>query len=205
MKFPLPPALVTVLWLTSASSAGAGPNNEAATAVPEPSLVLTIEEKALSAWASTKSAVGSFLSAFLPPSPAEFATRIGNHETEFWSLLADAGYRIKEVETSVGLVPGVSATFQIAREMSESDREFLERRLDGFAKRDGSVVARLQRSIINVLLEAAETEVYRIETLDVVMLPLPKARFVLTPTDRLYDGDHQSILRAIDTLKRHAS
>jgi hypothetical protein len=198
------PVLLAAVWLQTAPVA-AGNVPEPPAQVTDPPLILTIEEKALSAWAATKAAVASFFSAFLPPTPTEFAHRIGSQESEFWSLLADAGYRIQKVETTVGLVPGVSATFQVAREMSESDREFLERRLDGHARRDGGMMARLQRSIVNVLLEAAETGVYRVEKLEVVLLPLPRASFVLTPTEKMRDVDHDSILRAIESLKRHTS
>lgn len=198
------PALLAALWF-QAGAALAGTMPEPPAQVVEPPLILTIEEKAQSFWTSTKSAVASFFSAFVPPTPTEFANRIGNQESEFWSLLADAGYRIEKVETTVGLVPGVSATFQNAREMSESDREHLERRLDGHARRDGSMVARLQRSIVNVLLEAAETGIYRVEKLEVTLLPLPKASFVLMPTERMRDVDHETILKAIDSLKRHAA
>jgi hypothetical protein len=166
------------------------------------SLAITIEEKMGSAWYATKSAAASFFSAFSPPSPVDLANRIGSQENEFWVLLSDAGYRIKEVETTMGIIPGLSASFTYARELSDSDREFLEQRLDAHAKRNGGVSGRLQRAIVSVLLEASETGKYKVEQLDVTFLPLPKARFILTPIGGPEAPDNAAILRAIERLRR---
>lgn len=198
---------ILIVWLAASAFALAG---EVAAAEPSPPksevpLVLTIEEKVSTLWDDTRTALSSFFSMFVPPSPLELANRIDSPDSEFWSLLSDAGYQVKEIESSVGVVPEVSATFQVMREMSDSDREFLERRLDSHARRDGGLTARLQRLIVNVILEASESGHYRIEKLEVVLLPLPKARFVLTPVEGVRDIHQQAILHAIDQLKKKSN
>jgi hypothetical protein len=201
-RFMLPCLLV---FLLSPFGARANPNNYDMHIVPmatSSSLAITIEEKMGSAWYATKSAVASFFAAFSPPSPVDLANRIGSQENEFWVLLSDAGYRIKEVETTMGIIPGLSASFTYARELSDSDREFLEQRLDAHAKRNSGVSARLQRAIVSILLEASETGKYKVDQLDVTFLPLPKARFVLTPIGGPEAPDNAAILRAIEGLRR---
>jgi hypothetical protein len=194
-----------IVALLAPHNARANQNNYDMHIVPmatSSSLAITIEEKMGSAWYATKTAVTSFFAAFAPPSPVDLANRIGSHENEFWVLLGDAGYRIKEVETTMGIIPGISASFTYSRELSDSDREFLEQRLDAHAKRNSGVTARLQRAIVSILLEASETGKYKVEQLDVTFLPLPKARFVLTPIDSPGAPDNAAILRAIEALRR---
>jgi hypothetical protein len=164
----------TLLWGSQSYANG--------TASAQPGFIVTIERQAQSWWEWASTGVNSMLTFFLPPSPAEVARRLDSEASVFWSLLADAGYDLEEVETSTGVLPGVSATFRMARELTEADREAVERHLDELARQDSGPIAGLQRSVILMLLEAAETNTFRVVRLRVALSPVPSARFTLKPT-----------------------
>lgn len=195
------PALALAAFLVE-GGAVAAPTEMRPAGVPSPIIVET-ELESPTLWESTKGAVSSIGSVFVPPSPGDFANSLGDKESsEFWKLLDDAGYSLKEVETSVGIIPGLTTTFKLTRELSEADREWVEREMDQYARRDGSLVARLQRSILNVLLEASEMGKFKIEKLEVSLLPLPKAKFLLTPTANILSEDHDVLYRMLESIKK---
>ncbi|CAA7623904.1 exported hypothetical protein [Candidatus Terasakiella magnetica] len=144
-------------------------------------VVVEFEDAAWWLWNSLGDGLSALAGALTPPNPGDVAYRIDHKDSEFWSLIAEAGYKLKEVETSLGMVPGVSATFQLARELSAADREALEARLEHYAEREKGLVPRLHRSILYVILDASEAGSYRVEKLEVVLVPLPKAKFILIP------------------------
>lgn len=174
MKLLFAGLLLGGLWI------GPGSARAEAPAMP-PEFLITLEQQAESWWDWAASGVSSLLTFFLPPSPVEVAHRLNAEASVFWSLLADAGYDLDEVETTTGVIPGVAATFRQARELTDSDREWVERRLDELAREENGPIAGLQRSVILMLLEAAETGTFRIERLQVVLSPVPSARFILKP------------------------
>lgn len=138
-----------------------------------------------------------------PPTPVETLRKIkGQEKGEFWSMLEDAGYDLKEIETEVGLIPGIEATYLIRRELSEADREALERRLELHAEKNRGLIARLERAIIYALLDASELGDYRIESLKVKFLPLPAASFVLAPAEAPLEEEHDRIFRAVREQSR---
>lgn len=169
-----------VLLLAGALSWNGATRAEAPLVPPE--FLVTIEHQAESWWDWANAGFDSLLTLFLPPSPAEVARRLNVEASVFWGLLADAGYELEKVETSTGVIPGVSATFRMARELTESDRDWVERRLDELARQEGGLVVGLQRSVILMLLGAAETDTFRVERLRVVLSPVPSAQFTLKPT-----------------------
>lgn len=191
-------ALALSAWVVGMGSPSAAPLPD-----PAPSPGVEAEITGPTMWESTKGFIGAVGSALTPPTPGDFARSMSDKESsEFWRLLEDAGYSLKEVETSVGIIPGLSTTFKLVRELSESDREWVERQMDQYARRDGSVVARMQRSILNVLLEASEMGNFKIEKLEVDLLPLPKAKFLLSPTVNVLSEDHDALYRMLESVKR---
>ncbi|MBF0095626.1 MAG: hypothetical protein HQL33_08465 [Alphaproteobacteria bacterium] len=173
------------------------------TTAPPPAILLETAPSGPSLWESAKDAISSAGSMLVPPTPGDFAHSLSEKErSDFWKLLDDAGYALQEVETSVGLIPGLSTTFTLVRELSESDREWIEREMEQYASRDGSVIARMQRSILNVLLEASEMGNFKIETLEVILLPLPKAKFHLTPTVNVRGGDQDALYRMLESIDK---
>lgn len=121
----------------------------------------------------------------------------------FWDHLEDAGYKFKELVTEVGIIPGIEFEFVIARELSEADRNALERTLEIDAKRNRGFIPAIQRKIVWTLLEASEVKGMRIEQLKVTMLPLPGVEFVLAPTEGPMSEEHDTIYRNVKDLKRY--
>lgn len=97
----------------------------------------------------------------------------------FWHHLKDAGYEMKEISAEVGLIPGLEFDFVLIRELSEADRNSLERNLEIDAKRRPDLLSSIKRQIIRTLLEASDFEEMRIEELKISLLPLPSAEFIL--------------------------
>ncbi len=149
-------------------------------------------------WSTVVSMAGSATEAVTPPTPmATLRSLRGEDKGEFWSMLEDAGYELQHINTEVGLIPRLEAIYIFRRELSEADREALELRLDQYARKDGGLIARLERAIVHSLLDASEFGEYRISELKVSFLPLPSAAFVLSPTEGGMDGDHDKIYRAV--------
>jgi hypothetical protein len=127
-----------------------------------------------------------------------------SHETGFWTLLGDAGYKLKEIDTTIGIIPAVTFKYAHGRELSEADKAWLERKLDRLARETSGPVVTLQRAIIHGILEGNETDGFIIDTVYISLLPLPKAEFSLTPTDAPLPGDLDKIYRAVIGKKQRA-
>ncbi|NQV99570.1 MAG: hypothetical protein HQ483_07720 [Rhodospirillales bacterium] len=142
-------------------------------------------------------------SAFSPPTPMSSIRDMHHPDgSPFWGFLEDAGYKFKEVVTDVGIIPGVSFEFVIARELSEADRNSLERALEINAKRHPDIISALQRRIVRTLLEASELEGMRIEDLEITLLPLPGVQFVMAPTEGPMNEEHDVIYRSVKDLHK---
>lgn len=199
-RTPIMALLVLCLW--AGRAAAAAPAADAPSALSQV-MVLDMDTTPQSLWDGTRRFFDAIGSALTPPTPGEFARGLHHKErSEFWMLLEDAGYQVREIETSVGIVPSLSTTFRMVRELSDADREWLERRIDLYAERDGSMMARMQRSILHVLLEASAMENYKIETVAIDFLPLPKARFTLNPSVTVLSEDLDVLYRMMASIKK---
>jgi hypothetical protein len=118
-------------------------------------------------------------------------------ESHFMQHLADAGYQLAEIDMSVGLIPEVKLTFQIVRELSEADRNALERSLEIDDKRVAGVSAMAQRQIIRTLLAVSKSDEMRVGKLVIGILPLPSADFTIEPADAPLGEEHNALLQAI--------
>jgi hypothetical protein len=149
-------------------------------------------------WSFITGAAETAGDAVSPPTPVETLRKIkGEEKGEFWTMLEDAGYELKEIETEVGIIPGIETTYILRRELSDADREALERRLELHALNNGGLISRLERAIIYSLLDASELGEYRIEKLKVKFLPLPAASFSLVPSEAPLEEEHDRIFRAV--------
>lgn len=167
------------------------------------SLFDEIGEAASSLWSRVTSLVYGAGDAVTPPTPIETLRSIkGEGKSEFWSMLEDAGYELKEIDTEVGLIPGIEAKYLLKRELSDADREALEFRLERHAENEPGLIGMLQRTIIVALLDASELGEYRIEEVKIQFLPLPAASFTLAPAESPLDEEHDRIFRAIKDQKR---
>lgn len=180
--------LATVLVLCLASGPAAAAEG----------VIATVKGALASAWDTIRSQFqgGNAVAAVTPPSPVKIIHGVEGG-SEFWQHLRDAGYEIKEISTSVGLIPDVKITFQLARELSDADRDSLEQKLEIDAARNKGLIAAIQRQIVRTLLDASNLKELRITKLDISLLPLPAADFVLEPIEAPFSEEHDAILRAI--------
>ena len=118
----------------------------------------------------------------------------GSH---FFQHLSDAGYQLTEIDMSVGLIPDVKLTFQIVRELSEADRNALERILEIDDREVRGMTAMAQRQIIRTLLAVSRSEKMRVGKLVIGVLPLPSADFTIEPSDSPLGEEHNALLQAI--------
>ena len=138
-----------------------------------------------------------------PPSPETFAKsfRKSKNPDDFWQLVSDAGYKLKEISTDVGVVPDVSFSFRYVRELSDGDINWLERKLRHHEDKHRDPLSFAQRAIIYTLLSINTSDFYYVEELKVKLLPLPTARFSLTPWDSDLSWEHDTLMRAIQGQK----
>jgi hypothetical protein len=137
--------------------------------------------------------------AVTPPTPSDVLRQVesGGAHSQFWGYLRDAGYDLASIDTSVGIIPEIKITFQLVRELSEADRDWLQQELEADALRRKGLVAKLQRRIVQSLLDASEFQDMRIAKLVIGILPLPSADFEVEPTNAPLSEDHDTIYRAI--------
>ena len=170
-------------------------------ASPSPIETVTATFTAAKEWLSdslTSLFGGASTDAVTPPSPSDVLRQVGGAgHSEFWDYLKDAGYDLSEIETSVGIIPDIKITFLLVRELSEADRDWLQQELEVDALRRKSLVAKLQRRIIQTLLDASEFQDMRIGKLVLGILPLPSADFVVEPANAPLSEEHDTIYRAV--------
>jgi hypothetical protein len=118
----------------------------------------------------------------------------GSH---FFQHLADAGYQLTEIDMSVGLIPDAKLTFQIVRELSDADRNALERSLEIDERQVPGITAMAQRQIVRTLLAVSSKEELRVGKLVIGVLPLPSADFTIEPYDAPLGEEHNVLLQAV--------
>lgn len=121
---------------------------------------------------------------------------------DFTWLMGIAGYKLKEIESSVSLLPSLSLTFGQARELTEADREYVERALERHARRNPGPISAMQRTIVRGIMEAGELRGFSVDKVEVDLFPLPRVKFQLTPTDAPLGVEASRILRAIERLNQ---
>lgn len=126
----------------------------------------------------------------------------GGRTDDFNWLMGIAGFKLKAIESTVGLLPGLTLEFGQARELSEADREYLERALERHARRNPGPFAAIQRMIVAGIIEANEIQGFGVEKLTVTLLPFPYVKFSLVPVDAPVGQEASRILRAIERLNQ---
>jgi hypothetical protein len=121
---------------------------------------------------------------------------------DFAWLMDIAGYKLKSVQSSVSLLPSLSLSFGQARELTDSDREYVERALERHARRNPGPISAMQRMIVRGVMDAGEMGGFSVDKVEVTLFPLPQVRFVLAPADAPLGVEASRILRAIDRLNQ---
>jgi len=124
---------------------------------------------------------------------------------DFAWLMDIAGYKLKEIESSVSLLPSLSLTFGQARVLTESDREYVERMLDRHARRNPGPISAMQRTIVRGIMDAGELGGFSVDKVEVTLFPLPQVRFQLAPADAPLGMEASRIMRAIDRLNQRVT
>lgn len=121
---------------------------------------------------------------------------------DFGALMDVAGYKLKEIESHVGIAPGLQMSFLQVRELTEADREYVERRLLRHARRNPGTLAAIQRLIVRSVVEASDIAGFAVEKVVIDLFPLPEVKFVIASVDAPLGLDAARIMRAIEGLNR---
>lgn len=135
-------------------------------------------------------------------SAADTARRHSRARDDFAWLMDVAGYKLKEIESAVSLLPSLSLTFGQARELTEADRDYVERQLERHARRNPGPFEAMQRAVVRAVLDASEIGSFSVDKVEIDVFPLPKLKFVLSPADAPVGIDAARILRSIDRLNQ---
>lgn len=135
-------------------------------------------------------------------SAADTARRHARARDDFAWLMDVAGYKLKEIESYISIVPSLSLTFGQARELTEADRDYVERQLERHARRNPGPFDAMQRAVVRAVLDASEIGGFSVEKVEIDVFPLPRVKFVLTPADAPVGIEAARILRAIDRLSQ---
>lgn len=193
--------LTSMLWLSPAVSA---PSGEPLDLIQDrPSAVTTVFEYTVSAlgWAWEKTT--GALSVILPPSPFSLAKSVdADDQAELFTLLSYAGYKLKEIDSQVGVIPTIAFKFGLTRELSEADWDYLDYRLEVSRFRTPGLGAAIQRAIVGTVMNINTSGDYQVSELKVQVLPLPKVAFSVAPKVTALGDEASVLLRAIQKLER---
>jgi len=114
----------------------------------------------------------------LPPEDTRAATN-------FTTLMDVAGYRVTDINSSIGIIPDAGMVFSISREMSDSDQTFLERELYRDSLRRPGAISALQRRIVRSIMGVRDVGGFEVAKVEIVFLPLPKVALTVSPRDVL--------------------
>lgn len=175
------------------------PSDRAAAADSAANFLDVLRQDASDAWEFIISPIaGRTAEAVTPRSPVSLVHGLTSKSGSlFWDHLSDAGYDLAEIDTTVGIIPDIKMTFQLVRELSEADRDSLERKLEIDEMHDSGLVPSIQRQIVRTLLEASNVSNMRVGKLVIGILPLPSAEFSLEPQDAPLSEEHDAIYRAV--------
>lgn len=118
------------------------------------------------------------------------------------ALMDVAGYKLKEIESAVSLFPSLQMTFGQARELTDADREYVERFLERHALRNPGPLSALQRMIVRSVLEASDLNGMAVDKVEIDLFPLPKVKIAVAPADAPLGLDAARIMRSIESLNR---
>jgi hypothetical protein len=188
-----------VLVAASAFALTVGSSQPAVAYSPLDSLMDSVRETFESGWYYfTPSLSGGSVETLTPSSPTDVLRNVQRRDTHtFWDNLSDAGYELAEINTGVGLIPEAKLSFHLVREISEADRDALDRRLEVAAAREPGLIPALQRGIVQTLLAAADLTDMQVTTLVISILPLPSAEFKMEPRDAPLSAEHDVLYRAL--------
>ena len=148
--------------------------------------------------------VSSGFSTVTPPSPSDLANSMsGQDQDELVKLLDTAGYKLKEISTDVGLIPGIDLAFGMIRELSEADLEYLESELERSRIVHPGFMTGVKRAIVETVLTINSGGAYNVTELHVTLLPLPAVQFSVAPVLAPLSDESSALMRAIQRVDRN--
>lgn len=148
-------------------------------------------------WGLLQNNVLSFLAV---PSPASIMKSVSKKDASpLFKLLADAGYKLKEISVDVGIIPTLYFKFVQARELSEADYEYLDAQIATWERTNPGIYYGLQRRIIKTVMAINLNSEYKVSALKVKLLPLPDVAFEMMPGGV---SDFVNIMNAISRVGR---
>ncbi|BBK40846.1 hypothetical protein STVA_08660 [Allostella vacuolata] len=137
-----------------------------------------------------------------PPSAHDLARENPEQAAHLFKLLGLAGYKLKEIENVVGVIPGLSFKFGMVRELSEADIDYLDEQMDLHRQANSGLFAELQRGIVSSVVAINNGGGMQVSELKLALLPLPKAQFSITPTETALGEEASALMRAIQRVDR---
>lgn len=201
--------LATALWggMPAAQAANAPAVQEAAAV----DLILDRPNYLEVAWAITAKTVGwvwgllydNVLDYVTPPSPTSITGGVDKKDAAaLFSLMKDAGYKLKEIDTQVGIIPTIAFKFGIIRELSEADYDYLEEKLDSWYRQNAGPKVAIQRAILDTVIAVNLSGDYQVTTVKVQLLPLPKVAFSMGPKETALGEEGSALMGAIQRVGR---
>ncbi len=136
----------------------------------------------------------------MPPSASDFTAE--NDSTHLFKLLGYAGYKLKEIDNEVGLIPGLAFKFGLVREVSEADLDYLDEQMDYHRFANPGLLSELQRGIVSSVVAINTGGGMQVSELKLRLLPLPKAQFSITPSEGALSEEGSALMRAIQRVDR---
>ena len=175
----------------------AGPALAQGISVTEKTWVTTVTDSLDSAWSTVKD--------YTTPSSGRMISKSLIHDdksstSDFKMMMDAAGYKVKEIKTGVGLVPYLSLTFGQARELSEADEAYVHRLLRKYERKSSTPLAMAERTIVRAVLDVQELRGYKLEKVNVDLLPLPSVKFYGVPKDAPLSEEGSRIIQAVERL-----
>lgn len=139
-----------------------------------------------------------------PPSPTQVTSHVVSQEEAMGlvKLLGDAGYKLKEIETHVGLIPTLSFKFGQVRELSDADFDYLDAVAHDWYLHHPGMGTELQRTIVDTVISVNQGSEYQVSSLKVQLLPLPKVAFAVSPKVATLGEESSTLMRAIQRVER---
>ncbi|CAK0744298.1 exported hypothetical protein [Gammaproteobacteria bacterium] len=138
-----------------------------------------------------------------PPSASSLTQSVSKQDAvQLFKLLGYAGYKLKEINTDVGLIPYLSFKFGLARELSEADYDYLEAQVEEWQRTNPGIYASLQRKIIDTVMTVNLGGEYKVSTLKVSLLPLPDVAFTMSPKQTFLGEENSVLMQAIQRVER---
>ncbi len=138
-----------------------------------------------------------------PPSPTSLASSVDDKDqSELFKLLSIAGYKLKEIDSQVGIIPTIAFDFAIVRQMSEADIDYLEAELETSRFQHPGLYTEIQRTIVGTVLAINSGKSYQVSEMTVQILPLPEVEFSVTPVVAALSEESSILMRAIQRIER---